>query len=137
MSRQAITVELPDDLYQHVKRAAQGMKRPVERALVSIVKAATPSLEKVPVQYRAELESLETLADADLWKVAESRVSTEDQRRLAQLLRKSQSRGLTEREQQLLDRLRNEADRLTLRKAYAYLLLRYRGHCIPPMSEVR
>ncbi|HXU07848.1 MAG TPA: hypothetical protein VN743_02545, partial [Blastocatellia bacterium] len=72
MSRQAITVELPDEVYRHVKRAAEGMKRPVERVLASIVKGATPSLEKVPVEYRAELESLETLGDDKLWKVAES-----------------------------------------------------------------
>src|SRR2546422_11550348 len=137
MSREAITIELPEDVYEHVKRAAQGMKRPVERALVRIVKAATPSLDKVPVQYRPELESLETLADVNLWKVAESREPAEDQRRFAHLLRKSQSKGLSEREQQSLGRLRNEADRLTLRKAYAYLLLKYRGHRIPPLSEVR
>ena len=137
MSRQAITVELPDEVYEQVKRAAQGMKRPLARALASIVKAATPSLEKVPTQYRSELESMETLGDEELWKIAESRMPAEHQRRLARLLAKSQSDGLTERQQQTLARLRNEADRLTLRKAYAYLLLKYRGQRIPSLPEMR
>jgi hypothetical protein len=127
MSRQAITVELPEEIYRHVKRAAEGMKRPVERVLASIVKAATPSLEKVPVEYRAELESMETFGDDKLWKVAESEMPTERQRRLARLILKTNGK-LTEREQETLARLRNEADRLTLRKSYAYLLLKYRGH---------
>ena len=137
MSRQAITVELPEEVYRHVKRAAEGMKRPVERVLASIVKGATPSLQKVPPQYRSELESLETLGDEELWKIAESRLSAEHQRRFGRLLGKTQSGGLTEREQQTLTRLRNEADRLTLRKSYAYLLLKYRGHRIPSLAEVR
>lgn len=136
MSRQAITVELSEEVYERVKRTAQGMKRPLGRVLASIVKAATPSLEKVPTQYRSELESMETLGDEELWRIAESRVPAEHQRRLARLLGKSQSNGLTEREQQTLARLRNESDRLTLRKAYAYLLLKYRGHRIPSFPEL-
>ena len=135
MSRQAITVELPEEVYRHVKRAAEGMKRPVERVLASIVKGATPSLEKVPVEYRAELESLETLGDDKLWKVAESAMPAERQRRLARLLLKT-SGELTAREQERLARLRNEADRLTLHKSYAYLLLKYRGHRIPSLPEM-
>ncbi|HXF41657.1 MAG TPA: hypothetical protein VN687_18205 [Blastocatellia bacterium] len=135
MSRQAITVELPEEVYRHVKRAAEGMKRPVERVLASIVKGATPSLEKVPVEYRAELEGLETLGDDKLWKVAESAMPAERQRRLARLLLKT-SGELTAREQERLARLRNEADRLTLHKSYAYLLLKYRGHRIPSLPEM-
>lgn len=134
MTRQAITVELPEEVYEHVKRAAEGMKRPLGRALASIVKAA-PSLEKVPVQYRSELESMETLDNEELWKIAERRLSAERQRRLERLLLESKHSGLTEREQQSLARLRNEADRLTLRKSYACLLLKYRGQHIPELPE--
>ncbi|MEK6287423.1 MAG: hypothetical protein AABO57_16905 [Acidobacteriota bacterium] len=104
MSRQAITVELPEEVYRHMKRAAQGMKRPLERVLASIVKGATPSLEKVPAQYRSDLESMETLGDEKLWKIAESRVPVERQRRLERLLEHGQSGELTEREQQTLTR---------------------------------
>jgi hypothetical protein len=137
MSRQAITVELPEEVYEHVKRAARGMKRPLDRALASIVKAATPSLEKVPTRYRSELESLEALSDEKLWKIAEGSVPEKNESTMARLLRKNQGPGLTEREQQSLTRLRNETDRLALRKSYAYLLLKYRGHRIPSLSEMK
>ena len=120
-----------------MQRAAEGMRRPVERVLASIVKGATPSLEKVPAQYRSDLESMETLADGELRKIAESQVSGEHQRKFERLLENSKSGELSEREQQTLTRMRNEADRLTLRKAYAYLLLKYRGHRIPSLSDDR
>lgn len=137
MSRQAITVELPEDVYEHVKRAALGMRRPLDRALASIVKAATPSLEKVPAEYRSELESLEALSDERLWKIAESRVPEKHEGTLTRLLRKNQGPGLTEREQQSLTRLRSETGRVALRKAYAYLLLKYRGHRIPTLHDMK
>src|SRR5947207_14656222 len=63
---QAVTLQLPEEVYQHVRRAAKAMKEPVEKALVDIVKAATPSLAKVPVAFRAELEAMEDSSDADL-----------------------------------------------------------------------
>lgn len=134
MSRQAITVELPEEVYRHVKRAAEGMKSPLERTLASIVRAATPSLEKVPPQYRPELESMETLSDDELLKIANSRLPAEHQRRLASLLRKAAGE-LKDRERATLTRLRDDADRLTLRKSYAFLLLKFRGHTIPAPRE--
>jgi hypothetical protein len=137
MSRQAITVELPEEVYEHVKRAALGMKRPLDRALASIVKAATPSLEKVPAPYRSELESLEALSDEKLWKIAESSAPEKNEPTMARLLRKNQGPGLTQRERQRLAQLRIEVDRLTLRKSYAYLLLKYRGHRIPSLHEMK
>ena len=135
MSRQAITVELPEEVYEHLKRAALGMNRPLDRALATIVKAATPSLEKVPARYRAELESMEALSDEKLWKIAETNAPEKNEGAMARLLRKNQGSGLTEREQQSLTRLLNETDRLALRKSYAYLLLKYRGHRIPSLQK--
>src|SRR5207245_9360419 len=67
------SLELPEDVYERVRRAAKGMNQPVEKALVNIVRAATPSLEKVPPEYRAELEAMEDLGDEDLWRILRSR----------------------------------------------------------------
>ena len=72
MSHPVLTLELPEDVYERVRRAAKGMNQPVEKALVDIVRAATPSLEKVPPEYRAELESLEDLGDDELWRISRS-----------------------------------------------------------------
>ena len=51
MSHPVLKVELPEDLYERVRRAAKGMNQTVENALANLVRAATPSLEKVPVEY--------------------------------------------------------------------------------------
>jgi hypothetical protein len=130
MSRSSLTLELPAEIYERVRRAAKGMKQPVEQALVNIVKAATPSLERVPEEYRPELEAMEDLGDDALWKLAQARIALSKQRQLENLLAKNQCGKLTGREQQTLASLRTEADRLTLRRSYALLLLKYRGHGI-------
>jgi hypothetical protein len=137
MSQQVITVRIPETIYERVKRTAQGMRQPVEQTLVSIVQAAMPSLEKVPPEYHPELEAMETLSDEDLWHVAESQVSAPRQRQLNRLLQKNQAGTLTKRERQVLTELRTELDRLMLRRSYAYLLLKCRGHRIPTLTELR
>jgi hypothetical protein len=136
MSHPVLTLELPEDIYERVRRAARGMKQPVEKALVRIVRAATPSLEKVPPEYRAALEALEDLGDDELWKVSERRLGPAKQRRLANLLDKNQRGKLTDRERQALTRLRTDADRLMLERSYALLLLKYRGHRIPNLADL-
>jgi hypothetical protein len=74
MARQAITVELPENVYEPVRRTARGMQQPVEQALVRIVTAAMPSLEHVPPVYHRELEAMEALRDAELWREVESQI---------------------------------------------------------------
>jgi hypothetical protein len=131
MSDPVLTLQLPADVYERVRRAAKGMNQPVERALVDIVRAATPSLEQVPAEYRAELEGLEDLGDNELWTIARSRPAPAKQRRLERLLDKNRRGELTDRERRALVELRGEGDRLMLRRSYAALLLRYRGHRVP------
>src|SRR5208282_2823544 len=99
-------LELPEDIYERVRRAAKGMNQPMEKALVNIVRAATPSLEKVPAEYRAELEAMEDLGDEELWRILRGRPAAAKQRRLEGLLDKSQRALLTERETQALSELR-------------------------------
>jgi hypothetical protein len=103
----------------------------VEKALADIVRAATPSLEKVPAEYRAELESLEDLSDDELWRISRSRFAPTKQRRMQGLLDKNQRGELTDRERQAMAELRSVSDRLMLWRSYAALLLKYRGHRVP------
>jgi hypothetical protein len=136
VSHPALTLELPEDIYERVRRAAKGMNQPMEKALVNIVRAATPSLEKVPAEYRAELEAMEDLGDEELWRILRGRPAAAKQRRLEGLLDKSRRGSLTERETQAPSELRLDGDRLMLRRAYAALLLKYRGHRIPTIEDL-
>jgi hypothetical protein len=58
-------------------------------------------------------------------------MSLDQQNRLEDLLQKNQLEGLDGAEQQELDHLHTEADRLTLCKSYANLLLKWRGQADP------
>ena len=136
MSQSALTLHLPDEIYERVRRFAKGMNQPMEKALVNIVKAATPSLERVPVSFRAELEALEDLGDKELWEISEKRPAPAQQRRLESLLDKNQRGRLTDRQRQALATLRSAADLLMLQRSYAYLLLKYRGHRIPALADL-
>jgi hypothetical protein len=135
MSQPVLSLELPEDIYERVRRAAKGMNQPVEQALVRIVRAATPSLEKVPAKYRAELEAMEDLADEELWKISRTRPTPGKQRRLEQLLDKNRLAELTGPEKQGLAGLRDLGDRLMLRRSYALLLLKYRGHRLQDLED--
>ncbi len=132
-----VTLSLPHDLFESIRRAAKGMKKPVEQALVTIVAGATPSLEKVPLKYRRELEAMETLEDQVLWKETTSSLAPGKRRRLESLLQKQQRSELVDDEQEELALLRDQADRLMLRRSYSYLLLKYRGHRIPSLAELK
>jgi hypothetical protein len=136
MSQPVLTLELPDDVYERLRRAAKGMNQPMETALVNIVRAATPSLEKVPLEYRPELEAMEDLGDEDLWKISRSRPAPAKQRRIESLLEKNQRGVLTDRERLALVRLRADGDRLLLQRSYASLLLKYRGHRLPNVENL-
>jgi hypothetical protein len=137
MGHPVLTLELPEDVYERVRRAAKGMNQPVEKALVNIVRAATPSLEKAPPEYRAELEAMEDLGDEELWRILRSRPAPAKQRQLERLLDKNQREKLTDRDRRALSELRAEGDRLMLQRSYAALLLKYRGHRVPNLEELR
>jgi len=135
MGRSVLTLELPEDVFEHIRRAAKGMNQPMETALVNIVRAATPSLEKAPPEYRSELEAMEDLGDEELWKILRRLPAPSKQRRLERLLDKNQREKLTETERRALDELRADGDRRMLRRSYAALLLKYRGHRVPICLE--
>jgi hypothetical protein len=113
---------------------AKGMNQPMETALVNIVRAATPSLEKVPLEYRAELEAMEDLGDKALWKIFQGRLGPGKERRMRSLLEKNGRGTLTEQERRALGALRAQGDHLMLQRSYAALLLKYRGHRLPNLE---
>lgn len=58
------------------------------------------------------------------------------QQRHLVLLEKNRTGSMTPEERQELADLRVEADRLMVRKAYAWAILRWRGHRGPPVEEL-
>jgi hypothetical protein len=134
---QTVTLELPQTIYLPAKRMAEVTNRSLEDLLVSALKASLPSLDGLPSELVEDLVELESLDDESLRQVMVSKVPTAQQRELDRLLRKNQAGTLTEQERQKLDRLQHKADRVMLRKARAAVLLRFRGHRLPTLEELR
>jgi uncharacterized membrane protein len=127
MTTQNVTLDLPEVLAERVKRAANVLQRPWEEVIVSVLAAALPDVEDAPADMRAELARMTWLSDQELWAIAHSAMTEEQQEQMRHLARLQAERPLTQEEQDALDALRQEYGRVTLRKARAYALLSLRG----------
>ena len=134
MTVKTVTLRMPYPLYRRASRAADVLQRPVEEVLITTLDTALPPLEQIPAEIRAEVNALDTLNDDVLWKVAQSRMSMQQQERLDILLDAQGMRPLIAREVTELEELRTEYGRVLLRKARAYALLSERGHPLPDLS---
>jgi len=131
-----LTVRIPAPIYRRLERVAQETDQPVESvALASITGNLPPSLDDAPTDLIGDLHALQTLSDDDLWAVARTKLPRNQQMRLGVLLARNRAGLLTEAEQAELARMGEETDRLTLRKAHAYALLRWRGFPLPSLDE--
>jgi len=136
MTTRELTVRVPEQVYRRLEDMAQETRQPLEKVLLtSITGNVPPSLDDVPVDLRENLRALQGLGDDSLWAIARSRLATPQQERLETLLARSSAKTLTEVEQEELNRSGEETDRLNLRKAQAFALLRWRGFPLPPIDN--
>lgn len=137
MANQKVTVELPEPIFQQLARIAEATQQPLEVLVAqSVASNLPPSPDNAPSEMQADLLKMQSLSNEELLEIAQRQVSVEQQERHTSLLEKNQANELTPEEQQQLSELRLAVDRLMLQKAYAWSILRWRGHRIPPLSEV-
>ena len=134
---QTILLQLPDDKLQRYQRGAYAAKKRLEEFIVERLDEAIPSIAESPSSSVQEaLNQLETLDDDVLWKVAQSKLSIEQQRSYDELLIKNSTGSLTSEEGEQLCLLGEEARQLTLKKAHAFMLLKWRGFTIPSIEDL-
>jgi hypothetical protein len=134
---QTITISLPDKVYQRLQHAAASAgKAEHELAAQSVQESLPPLMDAIPARYREELRAMEKLANGELWEIARSTVEEKSQKKLRQLLKKNNLGTMTKGERELLAELSSSADQVMLKKAYALLLLKWRGHRIPSLAEL-
>lgn len=132
-----ITLALPDDTLQRYQRGAVAARKPLEEFLVErLVEAKPPLPTDLPSPFADDLAILETLNDEALWQVAKSQLSVNDQKLYDRLLEKNSSGTITPAETKTLQALGDEARRLTLKKAHAFMLLKWRGHDLPDLNAL-
>jgi len=137
MTVQTLRVPLPEPVYQYLKQIAVATRRPVEQvAQESIVGNLPPSVATMPVEMQDELLEFQNMPLHELQQVAASQMSPAQQARHRQLLEENAAGLLTPAERDELAALRTVADRLMLRKAYAWAVLRWRGQAVPALDEL-
>lgn len=137
MTTQRVTIELPEPVFRQLVRIAQATCQPIEALVTqSVLSNLPPSVENAPSELQPELLNLQSLDDEQLLGVAQAQVDPTQHERHTELLEKNSEGELTQAEQQELVTLRQAADRLMLRKAYAWSLLKWRGRRVPSLKEL-
>ena len=146
MATQKVTVELPQAIFQQLARIAQATQQPLETLVAqSIVSNLPPTPDNAPLEIQEELLQMQIWNDEELLAItsgraslnANSQITDQQQKRHIELLEKnSTSEELNKSERQELSDLRTASDRLMLQKAYAWSVLRWRGHKLPNLNEM-
>ncbi len=135
---QTVTIHLPEETTQRYQRGATAAKKPLEEFLVGrLTEAAPPLADDLPSPLREELEAIERLDNDALRQIANSKLPPARQRLYTRLLSKNSAGTITPREKQTLQAIGEEARRLTLKKAHAFMLLKWRGQSIPTTQELQ
>jgi len=134
---QAITIHIPDTLYDQLKRTAELSQRSIDTIVVhSLSHSIAPLLEDIPAEYQADVYPLLEMDEAAL-QAEVRRIFQKDRWSTYEALLEKKTEGrLTEKEKAKLDILRREADILMFRKAYAAVLLKRRGSHPPSLHEL-
>lgn len=127
MTLQSITLHLPETVMRRAEHAANVLQHPIEQVLTDTLAAALPDLEDAPVSLQAELARMMWLSDQELWTIAHTLMTDEQQAQMQTLSELQSQRALTPEEENALEALRQEYGRVTLCKARAFALLSLRG----------
>jgi hypothetical protein len=97
---------------------------------------APPAVDYAPLELQAELIAMQELTIEELLTVGQSQVPKSQQELHLQLLEKNQNHQLSESDRLLLRSLRVSADYLMLKKAYSYVLLKWKGYFLPNFQQL-
>ena len=137
MTTETLTIQVPERLYRRLERLAALSGRPLESLVTQTLSASIPPLpDDLPSPTRDALTSLEALSDDELWQIVSSGISEAEYEQFSQLRAKRRAGTLDPDEQATFERLSQEADLRTLRKAYGAVLLKWRGHHLPTLAEL-
>jgi hypothetical protein len=129
MSEYSVTLPIPDYIYDHARRIAEGTSQSIEAVLLQQLQDAftAPVPDLAPEEQR-ELEALSRLSDDALWTIARERMPEDRQARLHALMDANSQGKLTDMQQAELEALVIQGQRLSVRKAQAAAVLTGRGY---------
>lgn len=132
MFMQSITVQLPDNLYQRMRRRARERNRSIEDEVIEVVEQAVTTVAPSTAEL---LEQLPHLADDDLWRAARLHVASDRAKRMQRLVWKQQGEGLTAAQEDEAQQLQQHAQQVMLIRAEAAALLVERGFNVDSLRD--
>jgi hypothetical protein len=120
-AQRAISVRLPAELYERIRRAAERSERSVEAVLIE---SLTVLFGTPPAGLDA---ALDTYTDEQLWAVVYQRLAWTENERLRDLVAQGKHTLLTPDEQAELESLLDQVDHYTMIRSRALSLLQERG----------
>jgi len=129
MAVQAVTVNLPDPLYQRLAQRASRTHRTVEAEIVNTMNTSLPDEPgELPVDMAEAIAALHLLGDDDLWRAARQTLDMEKATNIEALHLERQSQGLSASKTDALATLMKEYTRIMLVRSRSAALLKQRGH---------
>ncbi len=135
MDVQAVTVTLPEPLYERLARRAEKSQRSVEAELVDAVAVLPDEPDELPADMREAISALHLLGDADLWRAARQSLAPEKAAEIEWLHIKRQREGLSGPESEKLTTLMQESTRIMLVRSRSAALLKQRGHDVSGLLD--
>ncbi len=135
MTVQSITLNVPETLYEQIRRVAQHNRRSVDDIMLEAITAAAPVMETSASPLYSSLAQMAYLNDAALWQAARASMSVDQRERLAFLHDKQQHEGLMDEErveEQALLQLYRET---ILVRAQAAAILKQRRYDVSNPAE--
>ncbi len=128
MAARAVTLRLPEPLYDHFSRRAERAHRSLEAELLDAVAGLAADEKELSQEVAQAIADLKLLTVEELWRAARNRLPDTVRARLAALNSKQQREKLTSAEKEELGQLVHQYDWAVLMRAEAARLLKERGH---------
>lgn len=135
MAEETLTLNLPDTLYQRLKKRADAEDRSVEEVVIETLVSSVPEEDGIPPELEHLLNSMASLDDATLWRAAKNDLAREAAEEIRRLRAKRERKGLTLDERQRYADLLRQYDRGILIRAEAAALLKQRGHDVDVLRQ--
>lgn len=137
MTRNTVSIQVPEEIYQRLERLASLTKRPLETLVAQTLSAGLPPLpDDLPPTMPDALQALEQVEARVLEQVVRERMPEPEVQQFEALREQQRAGILTPLESQALATLKHDADLRTLRKAYAAVLLKLRGQPVPSLTDL-
>lgn len=133
-----VVLDLPEETLLRYRKGAEAARKPLEEFLVDRLKEAAPPYGlTATVPTEVALEQFNQLSDEALWRIAQQRLTDDQQKEYSRLLNKNQAGALLASEEKVLAELGKFARQLTMDKAQAFMILKWRGHELPNPNELQ